>query len=160
MIARLRDSHLEEIGIAEHRGRGRKTAARVSPDAYAIEIHEWILLRKLLDTGDLIFERVVGHIAIAGIVKRLRAERVAHTVDRHDDKAEIGERRIVVTRGDERTRTDAAALRARIDVIYDRIFTAGNDLRREVHQAVKVGLAVACLYDDRRRRFPAGLFEP
>src|SRR5207244_4815551 len=84
VIASLRDSDLEEIRIAEHRVGGGEPAAGVSVDSGAIDIDPREPLRQLLHAGNLIGQCVVSHLAVVGVVKRLRSPRRAHAVDLDD----------------------------------------------------------------------------
>ncbi len=71
VIAGFGNANLKEIGIAKHRRRGRKTAARVSPNANAGCVDIWVFCCQFLDSRDLIGQRVIAHVAIAQIVKLL-----------------------------------------------------------------------------------------
>ena len=123
-------------------------------DAGRVDVDPRIALRELLHPGDLIGQRVVAHVAVVGLVERLRSPRRAHAVDLDDDEAELGERLRVAARRREAAAADAAGLRPGIDVVDDRILLRRIEVRRHVHQAVEIGLAVARLDRDRRRRLP------
>ena len=71
MIARFGNADLKEIGVAKHRRCGSKTAARVAPDADAVEVDVVIFGGELFYARDLVFESVIGHVAVARIVKGL-----------------------------------------------------------------------------------------
>ena len=58
------------------------------------------------------------------------SDRGATSVYRHDDEAQLGERLLVAARRGERRRADAAALRARIGVVDDRILLLRIEVRR------------------------------
>ena len=89
-------------------------------------------------------------------MKGLRAPRRAHPVDLDHDEAQLGQRLVVAARGAEAAATDAPGLRARVDVVDDRVLLRRVERLRRVHQAVQVGLSVARLDRDGRRRLPAG----
>src|SRR5690606_31009932 len=80
--------------------------------------------------------------------------RVAGPVYHHHDKSEFGKCLMVAARCGKRTRTNTSGLRARIDVVDDRILFRAVEVCRCEHQAVKVPLAVARLNLDRRWRLP------
>jgi hypothetical protein len=121
VVPRLGDPNFEEVGEPEHRRRGSEPAARMAPDAGAVEVDPRIAARQLRHAGDLIGDGIVAaHRAVVGVLERLRSAGRAHAVDRDDDEAELGERLAVAARRAERTAAGAAGLRARIDVVDDR----------------------------------------
>src|ERR1700742_5027897 len=98
MVTGFRYADLEEIRITEHRpGRG-KSATGMPPDTDLIEIDKRISLRELLDTRDLIRQRVLGHIAIAHVMKTLGSVRITGTLDLHHDKTQFRQRLTIYPR--------------------------------------------------------------
>src|SRR5690606_29701919 len=99
VVPGLRDADLEEVGVAEHRGRGREPAAGVAPDAGTLDVDERVALGELAHSCDLIGQRVVAHVAVVRVMERLGASGRAHAVDLDDDEAELGECLIVAACG-------------------------------------------------------------
>jgi hypothetical protein len=93
----------------------------VAPDARAIDVDPRVALRELLHAGHLIGQRVVAHVAVIRGVEALGSPRRAHAVDLDDDEAQLGDRLRIAARGGKLAAADAAGLRARINVIEDRI---------------------------------------
>src|SRR6185436_17204488 len=91
-----------------------------------------------------------------GVVERLGSPRRAHPVDLDDHESKLGQRLRITTCRREAAATDASCLRARIDVIDDRVFPAPIQTSGDVHQSVEIRLAIARLYGDGQRWFPAG----
>src|SRR5205814_2577046 len=118
-VPRLRDADLEEVRIVQHRAGRGIAAARMPPDAGAIEIDPRIFRSQVFHAGDLIGQRVVANVAEVRVVELLRAPGRAHAVDFDDDEPEIGERLRIAARGEEIAWTDASGLRTWIDVIDD-----------------------------------------
>jgi hypothetical protein len=80
VIARARNRNFLEFRVAQNR-RGRcEAAAGVTPDTYPIKIHPFPCLRELPNARHLVRQAVIAHIAVVGIVERLRATRRAHCV--------------------------------------------------------------------------------
>src|ERR1035438_7628162 len=121
VVAGLRDPDLEEVRIAEHGIRRGVTAAGVSPDARPFNVDPGKPPRQLLHAAHLVGQRIVAHVAVIGVVEALRALRVSHAIDRHDDESQFGERLRLAARRLERPAAYAAALRSRINVVDDGI---------------------------------------
>ena len=137
MVSCLRDTHLEEIGIAEHRISGGKSTAGVSVNSGAVNVDPSITLGELLHARDLIGERVVSHFAVVRVVEGFRSPRRAHPIDLHDDEPQFGERLCVTASRRKTPTSDAASLWAGIDMVDDREYRADRiEACRTVHQTV------------------------
>src|SRR4051794_23907751 len=113
-------------------------------DSYAVEIHLGVARRELLDRRDLIGDAVVRHVAVEGVVERLRAAGGSHRINLHDVEAKLRERPRVAGGIDvELPGADGADLRARVDVVDDRILPPRLDLRRTIEQSLEIRLPVA-----------------
>jgi hypothetical protein len=82
--------------------------------------------------------------------------RASHAVDLDDDEPELGERLRIAARRLKIPRPDAAGLRARIDVVDDRVLGRRIQVGWLVQQSVEIRDAIARLHDDRLRWLPSG----
>ncbi len=140
----LRERHLEEVGIDEHRRRRHEAAARVAPDADAVDVDVGMAPRQLFDCRLLVGEAVVAQVAIAVVVVPLRARRVPAAIahlDHHE--AELRQRDVVVARVERLGH--ALGLRPGIDVGDDRILLLLVEVEGLVHHPVEVGHAIVGL---------------
>ena len=155
VVTGLGDSHLEEIGVVEHRPRRRISSARVPVDARALDVDPRIALRQLLHTRHLVRQRIVPQIAEVGLVEFLAAPRRPHSIDLHHDESQLRQRLAVSARRREAAAAHTARLRTGVDVIHDRVLLRSVEVGRLEHQAVEIGDAVAGLHGERHRRLPS-----
>ena len=147
VVARLREAGLEEIGIDEHRRRRHEAAARVAPDAHAIDVDERVAPGELLDRGLLVGQPVVAQVAVAVRVVPLRAVRVAAAIaDFNHDEPELRERDVLALR--ERL-GHALGLRSRVNERDDWILLRRIEIERLVHHAIQIGHAIVGLHLER-----------
>ena len=101
VISRFGDADLEEVGIAEHGVGGCEPAAGMTVDRRSIGVDPAIAPRQFFHAGDLIGQRVVAHVRVVRVVKRLRSPRRPHPVDLDDDKPQLSERLCIAASGRE-----------------------------------------------------------
>ncbi len=114
---------------------------------------------QFLHARHLVGQRVVGHVAIPGIVEGLGAPRRTHAVNGHHDEAQFGQRLIVDMGGQKAAAAHRAGLRAGVDVVDDRVLFGRIEVGGLEHHPVQLGPAVARLDRERHRRHPAGSLE-
>ena len=76
----------------------------------------------------------------------LRARRIAHAIDLNHDEPQFRQRLRIAARRRKTAAAHAAGLRARINVVDDRILLRRIEVGGDEHQAVHIRLAVARLH--------------
>src|SRR5579859_556503 len=126
VISSLRYADLKEIRIAEHGIRSSVASARVAVDPGTIKVDPGIALGELCHPRYLVGQGVVAHVAEVSVVEFLGAPGVSHTVNLNNDEAQLREGLRIAARSRKGPASDAALLRARIDVVDDGILLAGK----------------------------------
>ena len=139
--------------MKQHRA-GRVLAAggtAVNADARNVVVR--IFFRDRLMPQNAIGKTGICQVVPANIVKRLRAIGRAHAVHLHDDETQIVERSPAV-RGTKRL-GNVRIVRARVDVLDDRVLFVRVEVRWPTDNAPNIGRAVAPLGDKHFGRLPS-----
>src|SRR5690349_15785921 len=142
MISRRGNGNFKKVRITQYGGSRHKASARVTMNAYTIDVNVGIAIGELLYCCFFISKTVVSQVAIAKSMVPLTAARVAATITNGNyDKTKLCQP-VYSIHSSAKSFVYSLCLRTGIDVLDDRVFFGRVEIERLIHYAIQVSYTI------------------